>query len=101
MNGRYDPAPVLRKVKVPVLVLFGAADQLVPAGAMDEIAARGETALKQGGNKNVTVKIFPNADHDLSVKLDSGQWVAPPDYHSLLASWILQRVSPRKVKGTK
>ena len=96
MNGRYDPAPTLRKVKVPVLVLFGAADQLAPPGAIDEIAARAEAALKQGGNKNVIVKIFPNANHDLSVKLDSGQWVAPPDYHSTLTSWILRQVSVKK-----
>ena len=96
MNGRYDPAPVLRKIKVPVLVLFGAADQLAPPGAIAEIAARAEAALKQGGNKDVIVKIFPNANHDLSVKLDSGQWVAPPDYHSTLTSWILKQVSVKK-----
>lgn len=96
MNGRYDPAPVLRKIKVPVLVLLGAADQLAPPGAIYEMAARTEAALKQGGNKNVIVKIFPNANHDLSVKLDSGQWVAPPDYHSTLTSWILRQVSVKK-----
>lgn len=96
MNGRYDPAPALRKIEVPVLVLLGAADQLTPPGAIDEIAARIEAALKKGGNKDVVVKIFPNADHDLAVKLDSGQWVAPPDYHSILTSWILKRVSVKK-----
>lgn len=96
MNGRYDPAPVLRKIKVPVLVLFGAADQLTPPGAINEIAARAETALKQGGNKDVIVKIFPDANHDLSVKLDSGQWAAPPEYHSILTNWILKRVSVKK-----
>jgi dipeptidyl aminopeptidase/acylaminoacyl peptidase len=96
MNGRYDPAPVLQKIKVPVLILFGAADQLVPPGAIAEIAGRAETSLKKGGNKDVTVKIFPNADHDLSVKLDTGQWVAPPDYHSTLTSWILKTVSAQK-----
>jgi pimeloyl-ACP methyl ester carboxylesterase len=96
MNGRYDPAPALGKIKVPVLVLFGAADQLTPPGAIDEIAARIEAALEKGGNKDVVVKIFPNANHDLSVKLDSGQWVAPPDYHSILTSWILERVSVKK-----
>ncbi len=96
MNGRYDPAPTLRKIKVPVLILFGAADQLTSPGAIDEIAARAEAALKKGGNKDVTVKVFPNANHDLSVKLDSGQWVAPPDYHSTLTSWILRQVSVKK-----
>ena len=96
MNGGYDPAPVLKEIKVPVLVLFGAADQLVPPGAIDGVAARAEAALKQGRNKDVTVKIFPNADHDLSVRLDNGQSVAPPDYHSTLTSWILNRVAVKR-----
>jgi len=72
----YDPAPVLEKVKVPVLILFGASDQLVPPDTIPAIAARIQSALKKGGNKDVTTKIFPNANHDLSVKLESGQWVA-------------------------
>jgi pimeloyl-ACP methyl ester carboxylesterase len=92
----YDPAPISERIKVPVLILFGAADQLTPPGAIDEITARIEAALKKGGNKDVIVKIFPNADHDLSVKLDSGQLVAPTDYHSILTGWILKRVPVKK-----
>lgn len=92
MNGRYDPAPVLAKVKVPVLFLSGSSDQLVPPGNIDPIARKVESILRNSGNKDVTVKVFENADHDLSVKLDDGRWVAPPDYHSTLTNWILRRV---------
>ena len=96
MNGRYDPEPVLTKVKVPVLTLFGAADELTLPEIVPQITARIEAALKKGGNKNVTAKIFPNANHDLSVKLDNGQWAAPPEYHTTLTSWLLQRAANKK-----
>jgi pimeloyl-ACP methyl ester carboxylesterase len=87
----YDPIAVLKKVKVPVLAMFGAADQFTLAENIPVFVAKLEAALRDGGNRDVTTKIFPNADHDLSVKLENGQWAAPPDYHSTLTSWILKR----------
>jgi dienelactone hydrolase len=89
----YDPIAVLKKVKVPVLAMFGAADQLTLAENISVFVAKIEAALRDGGNKDVTTKIFPNADHDMSVKLENGQWAAPPDYHSTLTSWILKRTA--------
>jgi hypothetical protein len=92
----YDPIPVLKKVKVPVLAMFGAADQFTLAENISVFAATIEAALRDGGNRDVTTKIFPNADHDMSVKLENGQWAAPPDYHSTLTSWILKRTNVRQ-----
>jgi uncharacterized protein len=56
----YDPAPVLKKVQVPVLALNGENDLQVPwKENLDGIAA----ALKAGNNKDVTVKAFPKLNH--------------------------------------
>lgn len=55
----YDPLPTARQVKVPVLILNGATDQQVTPDQVPALAA----AFKQGGNKNVTVRVFPELNH--------------------------------------
>jgi dienelactone hydrolase len=55
-----DPAPTWRKVKVPVLVLIGEKDLQVPA---DLNLARIGAALKQAGNKDVTLTKLPGLNH--------------------------------------
>lgn len=55
----YDPLPAAQKVTVPVLILQGATDwQILPAQAQ-QLA----NAMRQGGNRTVTVKVFPNRNH--------------------------------------
>ena len=55
----YDPAPTMRRVKTPVLILTGSRDQqAVPA----EVALQ-ETAFKEGGNKDVTAIVLPGLNH--------------------------------------
>ena len=56
----YDPAPALSKVKVPVLALFGGKDVQV-AAAPNEQAIK--AALAQGGNTQVTSKVYQEANH--------------------------------------
>jgi len=57
---KYNPAPILQKVKCPVLAIGGDKDLQVPATInLDAINA----ALTQGGNKNVTVKQLPRLNH--------------------------------------
>jgi dienelactone hydrolase len=60
----FEPVPVWEKVKVPVLAIWGEVDIAVPASESKSIV---ETALIHGGNRNFTLKIFPNADHTLNV----------------------------------
>jgi pimeloyl-ACP methyl ester carboxylesterase len=62
LNAGFDPVPVLRKVRCPVLALYGARDTLVPPRESADIW---RTALKQAGNSDVTVKVFPDGDHGL------------------------------------
>ena len=56
----YDPAPVLERVKCPVLAVTGSMDlQVPPKENLTAISA----ALKKGGNHNVTVKEYPGLNH--------------------------------------
>jgi pimeloyl-ACP methyl ester carboxylesterase len=56
----YDPRPALRKVRCPVLALAGAKDLQVPPEAnLREI----DQALREGGNKDYTVKLLPQLNH--------------------------------------
>jgi fermentation-respiration switch protein FrsA (DUF1100 family) len=56
----YDPRPALRRVSCPVLALNGQKDLQVDA-KMNLQAI--EAALREGGNKDVTVQELPNLNH--------------------------------------
>lgn len=55
----YDPLPTARAVRVPVLILQGALDRQVSAGQADTLA----TAFRAGGNRDVTVNVYPGLNH--------------------------------------
>lgn len=55
----YDPLATARKVRTPVLILQGAADRQVTPGQADSLAA----AFRAGGNRDVTVRVFPETNH--------------------------------------
>ncbi|MGH7469053.1 MAG: alpha/beta hydrolase family protein [Longimicrobiales bacterium] len=55
----YDPMPTIRQVKSPVLILQGATDQQVTADQAEALGA----ALRQAGNRDVTVRVFPDRNH--------------------------------------
>jgi X-Pro dipeptidyl-peptidase (S15 family). len=56
----YDPAPVLRKVKCPVLAINGEKD--VQVDARTNLPGI-RSALAAGGNRDVTIVQFPNLNH--------------------------------------
>jgi pimeloyl-ACP methyl ester carboxylesterase len=56
----FDPRPTLRQVRCPVLALNGEKD--VQVDAKENLAAI-DKALKDGGNKDVTVKALPELNH--------------------------------------
>ncbi len=89
----FDPVPVWEKVRVPVLSVWGALDSLVPA---EKSRASLEHALRKGGNKNYTLKIFPTAGHGLPVVRGKGEsWDWPrlaPGYQELMVEWLLKKV---------
>ena len=53
---RYDPAPVLSRMTIPLLALFGEADTLVPPATNRNAM---ENALREAGNRDVTIRVHP------------------------------------------
>jgi pimeloyl-ACP methyl ester carboxylesterase len=88
---RFDPAPVLRRTRVPVLAIFGEEDTLVPPR---ENADKMRAYLRQAGNDDVTVVVLPGEGHNRyrGQRLAGDRWAWPE------AFWIWDRVSPREVR---
>ena len=85
--GDYDDRSAWANVRVPVLLLFGAKDALVPVqSSISQVVA----ILKQSGNANVTVRIFDDADHTLHVPPQSPDgWPHLPDgFPDVIANFI-------------
>lgn len=82
----YDPLPTARRVRQPVLILQGAVDRQVSAGQADTLAA----ALRAGGNRDVTVRVFPRLNH-LFLVSPSGTG-APTEYASLTDAMVPSEV---------
>ncbi|HVT38243.1 MAG TPA: alpha/beta fold hydrolase [Gemmatimonadaceae bacterium] len=55
----YDPIPTAKKVKVPTLILQGQTDQQVTFEQAEKLGA----AIRSGGNRSVTVRVFPELNH--------------------------------------
>lgn len=55
----YDPLPTIRKVRQPILILQGALDRQVTADQAEMLAE----AARKAGNRDVTVRLFPNLGH--------------------------------------
>jgi hypothetical protein len=78
-----DPLEYARRVRCPVLVVQGGADLHVPLRSAERLA----TAMRAGGNRDVTVRIFPGVSHSLL-----------PDPDGLGSGWVLLpafRTSPQ------
>ncbi|GAB3530479.1 alpha/beta fold hydrolase [Pontibacter brevis] len=56
----YDPAPTLRRLKMPVLMLYSTKDLQVP---YQENMAAAKRALRGGGNREYTIMELPNLNH--------------------------------------
>ncbi len=94
---RYDPAAVLRRTTIPVLAVYGASDTLVPP---TENAGLMRRYLEEAGNRDVTIRIFPRASHNLEWfgDLRTGTWSWPegywvwakraPGYADTVAGWL-------------
>lgn len=92
----YDPLPTAQRVRQPVLILQGATDRQVTQEQAQALAA----AFRAGGNRDVTVRVFPATNH-LFLPDSSGN---PSGYAKLadtrvratvlgtLADWLVQRL---------
>jgi dienelactone hydrolase len=87
--ARYRPLEWWSRVRVPVLLVYGADDQRVPAA---ESAARIAATLLRAGNTDVTVRIFPRADHTFRLPPGPSGWPSTPaDYVSTIVNWVTRQ----------
>lgn len=97
----HDPLPVARRVRAPVLVLQGATDRQVTAEQAEELGA----AVRAGGNRDVTVRVFPDVNHlflaDPDGAADPARYAAlpdkrvPPTVLGALVDWLAARLRVR------
>jgi pimeloyl-ACP methyl ester carboxylesterase len=92
LNMYHDAAAVLRAVRQPVLAILGAQDTLTPP---QESAALWAQALRQGGNTDYSVRLFPNGSHGLEEAGPTGsplELIAEPryvaGYFDSMVAWI-------------
>jgi pimeloyl-ACP methyl ester carboxylesterase len=79
----FTPLPALARARTPVLGVFGEIDVSTESSVAAENLRR---TLAAAGNPDVTVKIFPGANHSLNVS--SGAGMAPGVFETL-RSWLL------------
>ncbi len=100
----YDPAPVAKKVKTSTLILQGATDRQIPVDNAGKLAA----LIRSGGNKDVTVRIFPATNH-LFLEDSTGDFSdmykhvknnkVSPVILGALADWLVSKIGrPATVK---
>lgn len=78
----YEPAPTLRQVKIPVLILTGQYDQQATPDQVAEQAA----LIREGGNRDVTAAVVPDVNH-LFVHDTNG---FPGNYKNLKAPVVVE-----------
>ena len=93
----FDPVPALRGVRCPVLAIYGDKDTYLPVARSASVWGQ---ALAAAGNGDVTIRVFPDADHSLLNADTGGLKEAPYKEHfaagvlPLLRDWVLARVRP-------
>lgn len=96
----HDPLATARRVRPPVLIVHGELDRQVSVGQADTLAA----ALREGGNRDVTVRVFPRLNH-LFLPTDGDgspleygtlrQVSLPAEVLDAIAGWVGERLRRR------
>jgi hypothetical protein len=95
----YDPRPILARVTVPVLAIFGEKDvQVPPAQSVPPM----DSAFRAAGNRAVTIRVFPNLNHlfqhattGLVNEYGRIEQTIAPEVLEAIGEWIGQRFAAR------
>jgi dipeptidyl aminopeptidase/acylaminoacyl peptidase len=88
---RHDPLATARRVRVPVLVMHGAADEQVPPGDAALLAE----ALRAGGNGAVQVRVLQGLPHGLDdPRSVAGEGGFAPEVMRTLVDWLAVQLRP-------
>lgn len=93
----YDPLPAARQVQAPVLILQGATDRQITAEQAEELGA----AIREGGNRDVTVRVFPDLNHLFLPDPDGSPLryaelqtrEVPAEVLGVLADWVVRQLA--------
>jgi pimeloyl-ACP methyl ester carboxylesterase len=85
----YDPVPTLRALKVPALFLFGDEDRVTP---VEESVAIIRRVQAENNNRDFMIKVFPHADHGMSIATSAGDRSIDPGYLETMQQWLRSRV---------
>jgi uncharacterized protein len=90
IDYQYRPDTALRELQQPVLAVFGERDVLVDWRDSEQIFRE---SFRAGGNPDLTIKVFPNADHNLMTAGPDPQFVQ--GYLPLLRDWLHRHLDRR------
>lgn len=88
-----DPMDAWRRVRVPVLSMWGADDIDVPVQLSRD---RIEATLTEAGNTRFRLEVFANASHGMWRTGGDGSWDWPrqvQEAHRLMVDWVLEHTS--------
>lgn len=96
-TGSYDSIPLWEKLKVPVLLIYGEKDRLIP---VSQSIVNIERALRKAGNRDYSIIVLPRAAHNFTINPEPDQpfeWpVVAPGFSEIVTAWINQRVASSK-----
>lgn len=92
----YDPLPAARRLRQPVLIVQGATDRQVTADQARELDA----AIRGAGNRDVTLRVFPELNHLLIHDPDGmpsgyarlGRNQVEPEVLGTIADWLVAKL---------
>jgi pimeloyl-ACP methyl ester carboxylesterase len=91
----HDPAPTLRRLRPPVLAIFGELDNNILA---DKNGAAWKAALDAGGHPDYTLRILPRANHLQLEAVRGDNAETPtlrrfvPEYARTIEAWLIPRL---------
>ena len=100
----YDPLPVLKQLDVPMLVLYGELDSVVPPKVH---RARMEQAMREAGRHDVTIREFARANHGFFEAITGGRQEQPnlgtfvAGYFEARTDWVRARAQAAQVLTTE